>query len=559
MGRRAKKERGLSDSSSEADQTGIGGEAPADLRERRALLKKAGLAAAGAAGLLGTGLAGTAEAANSPAYTNVANNFTVGPQTVTPTAGQKGVIVKAVSGQTANLLEAQDSSGRGLVQIGSGGDLFLRGPRPWVDVRAYGATGNGTTDDTAAIQAAIDATPTAGTTFFPAGVYKFSTLTVTNAKRLLGSGWTCTDSAVFGVAGHGDWYGSVLLSTATSGTAINFNPTSFLSAFRMEHLFVAGPGSGTSTGIQVGNGSYGAGQAHFQDVRVDNFATAWGLTFVEDSTFIACRARGCHTGFSLTNNTNQNVFLNTEVQFFDVAGIVLDAACYTNEFYGGLLQNIYGGSGLAVPNQNLNQFRTFHIENAAADCHAISGQGLFHGIWIAPDTAHVMDIVLTGGSALEDVTWNGDIRLTLSGPANKIGTFFGGTGNNFITDTSTSTIWLSPNFYGLRVTTDTASFDAVRVGGGQPLRGLYAVVVQINPGSIANAAVWQGDVAVPGTQIGDIVVVGTDPNWVSNPAGVFYQGEPFGADTVRVTLFNLSGSAYDPPNHNIRIMVFHPQ
>jgi hypothetical protein len=54
--------------------------------------------------------------------------------------------------------------------------------RPWFDVRAYGATGDGTTDDTVAIQAALNAvslTP-GGCVFFPAGTaYKItSTLTL---------------------------------------------------------------------------------------------------------------------------------------------------------------------------------------------------------------------------------------------------------------------------------------------------------------------------------------------------------------------------------------------
>jgi len=42
----------------------------------------------------------------------------------------------------------------------------------WFDVRAYGAMGDGTTDDTKALQAAFDAVPaTGGTVYIPAGVY----------------------------------------------------------------------------------------------------------------------------------------------------------------------------------------------------------------------------------------------------------------------------------------------------------------------------------------------------------------------------------------------------
>lgn len=42
------------------------------------------------------------------------------------------------------------------------------------NVKAYGATGNGSTDDTAAIKAALAAVPSGGTIFVPAGTYKVS-------------------------------------------------------------------------------------------------------------------------------------------------------------------------------------------------------------------------------------------------------------------------------------------------------------------------------------------------------------------------------------------------
>lgn len=52
------------------------------------------------------------------------------------------------------------------------------GPSPWIDVKAYGAKGDGTTDDTASIQNAIGACPTSGnlgcTVFFPLGAYKIT-------------------------------------------------------------------------------------------------------------------------------------------------------------------------------------------------------------------------------------------------------------------------------------------------------------------------------------------------------------------------------------------------
>ena len=49
-------------------------------------------------------------------------------------------------------------------------DIITRGP--WIDVRAYGAVGDGVTDDTAAIQAASTAAGISGIVFYPDGEYK---------------------------------------------------------------------------------------------------------------------------------------------------------------------------------------------------------------------------------------------------------------------------------------------------------------------------------------------------------------------------------------------------
>ncbi|HEX9153187.1 MAG TPA: glycosyl hydrolase family 28-related protein [Candidatus Saccharimonadales bacterium] len=60
-----------------------------------------------------------------------------------------------------------------------------------INVKAYGAMGNGTTDDTAAIQAAIDAVPSTGAAvFLPRGTYVVSsTLTIDkDATMLIGAG-----------------------------------------------------------------------------------------------------------------------------------------------------------------------------------------------------------------------------------------------------------------------------------------------------------------------------------------------------------------------------------
>jgi hypothetical protein len=60
---------------------------------------------------------------------------------------------------------------------------------PYVDVRDYGAVGNGVVDDTAAIQAAINAATGGGTVLLPAGTYGVSaTLVLDDYVALIGQG-----------------------------------------------------------------------------------------------------------------------------------------------------------------------------------------------------------------------------------------------------------------------------------------------------------------------------------------------------------------------------------
>ena len=58
------------------------------------------------------------------------------------------------------------------------------GSSTFVDIRDMGATGDGTTDDTAAVQAAIDR---GGVTYVPPGDYCCGTLTMRTATRLMGA------------------------------------------------------------------------------------------------------------------------------------------------------------------------------------------------------------------------------------------------------------------------------------------------------------------------------------------------------------------------------------
>lgn len=95
----------------------------------------------------------------------VVTAVTAGKLTIGGTDGD--VIVDDAAGESVTITqwESKRSTAQGVADLGGSGD--------WFNVKSYGALGNGSTDDTTAVQAAIDAAAAAGggVVYFPRGVY----------------------------------------------------------------------------------------------------------------------------------------------------------------------------------------------------------------------------------------------------------------------------------------------------------------------------------------------------------------------------------------------------
>ena len=119
--------------------------------------------------------------------------------------------------------------------IGATGLTGPAGPTPWHYVSDFGATGNGSTDDTIAIQAAINAANTAGggTVFLRAGTYRItSQLTLYSYVRLIGEAMQTT----------------TIHQVTTTATAVFGHQ---LEGAGIEELTINGPGSGSGQGVHL--------------------------------------------------------------------------------------------------------------------------------------------------------------------------------------------------------------------------------------------------------------------------------------------------------------------
>lgn len=132
------------------------------------------------------------------------------------------------------------------------GSARIEGPDPWYDVThpAFGAKGDGTTDDSAAIQAAINAAGNWGTVFFPNGRYKILTGLVTTffGQTFLSFGGG-SQSANFSNAGR---MASVQIDVVGSITGLKLNGTvqSEFPGPRVYGIHFHGDGSANQIGVQ---------------------------------------------------------------------------------------------------------------------------------------------------------------------------------------------------------------------------------------------------------------------------------------------------------------------
>jgi hypothetical protein len=175
-----------------------------------------------------------------------------------------------------------------------------------ISVKDFGAVGDGVADDTAEIQAAIDAAPEGGAIYFPNGTYAISAaLIVDKAITLYGDG-------------PGKWYDSL------GGSIIKQTDIT-------ENVFTL-----RASLAQYAFGQYGLNNVNFRDLAITG-----------PSVSNKCaRGIGCDTTVNGGDyHIRECTFTNIQVRFCQT-GIELVGICYLNDFYGGVISQCENGFAL---------------------------------------------------------------------------------------------------------------------------------------------------------------------------------------------------------------------
>lgn len=314
--------------------------------------------------------------------------------TVNDLTGNELTVYEAATGSTtvANP-QTTDSGGRiegwveapdyDLAVTGSGITAYTQEIRqsPIVNVKSYGAVGDGVADDSAAIQAAIDE---AGSVFFPRGTYKLgTTLELASNVHLLGepgatldsSTTTKISSARIAIRAVGQLASGLTLSAnATKGEFVTtLNDASTISAadWVMESSTAEYP---YDTGHKKGEikrvRSKASNTLTFEHALEDSYATAdtaavKKITFVENVSITGLRIVGSNTAADGARAislqlVNGFTIRDCQIDQHDVFGIELNAAIRGevsgNRIRGVLYDGVTGTSFYGVSMSNAAQW-----------------------------------------------------------------------------------------------------------------------------------------------------------------------------------------------------------
>lgn len=277
-----------------------------------------------------------------------------------------------------------------------------------VDVRTYGAKGDGTTNDTTAIQNAINAASTSGKVVIPAGTYKITSM-LTIPRNLVVEGAGADNTILSYTTNTG-----VAILHADNGSPITYYPR----RGKLSNLRISGPGAATVTvGIWQGGDpantiSPTTHQGHRMDYeRIE--VRGFGRGFVQGENaynhdYHSVYVDYCGVGYDAPTTTLGNsgaadrwfggLFLGNSVAAFRLNGGYLEVSLHAT----GIEYNKHGFSVLSyggIISAYGVHWETYSDNNTAAGCASLDVCGEFIYLDNSFGSAANVQITISGGLA----------------------------------------------------------------------------------------------------------------------------------------------------------------
>lgn len=276
----------------------------------------------------------------------------------------------------------------------------------WRNVTDYGAAGDGITDDTDEIQAAIDATPiTGGTVFFPQGTYVVSSAIIVPFKITL--------------QGVGAGASIISFDSGTDTAIIDATQTSITPYVCLRDLNIRGSGRTTFTGAGILFQGVLMGEIRNCEISgVDTGIRFDGTSVGSGNSVLTCRIVQCQIGSGANNaaSVSIGVHLYGDETHGPARNIIKDTLIRNTDDYAAYIQGaatgdntfdnceITGntGNGILIGGGHYNRVQNCRFENTAITGYAIDIGSKADYTIIGPGNAYIVggnDLIRNQGDA----------------------------------------------------------------------------------------------------------------------------------------------------------------
>jgi hypothetical protein len=270
----------------------------------------------------------------------------------------QGGLIVVPTGRTFTLTGTIDAGPYQIFNCQGTGAVKILGPQPYVHTRWWGATGDGTTDDTANLQAAL--TCVGGVINYPCKLisspqdnYKVETVTYAGASGT----WSVLD------------FCNARLTQKTTNDVLVFSGAGGRVSLSNLTVYGAGsPGSYAGSGVKVTAGT----NFYMRDCLIQAMDKTLDLGYVLYSNFENLVLQQCNNAISIIgngagNSANFNTFKNIRINTTYGTAITLSDYCGRTHLFDHISLEVCYGRLISLANTQNTVFRSIHQEGGGND------------------------------------------------------------------------------------------------------------------------------------------------------------------------------------------------